>query len=307
LFDSPMPALIPTVSLGRLEYDAAHRVLNTCSSARQKQALPYLLSLYAFINWWENYASWGLPAPDLARALPEHGEDDFWGEEVAGLNWEIELVSTWCERPEIVELIDIADLTIQGVTLGIYPVDPQDQLILHGPTLLGVIKADLCVGVRLDLSQSTARMLGFIPTSDLLTLWQTTPPNAQGFFRLPATCLQPIHALPPQVSRVQALSGSTPHPEVPQEPLPVANPQVSAKSGNVPSQTPDRQHMVQQLQAVGLSPSAGEDGLGAVPVVENEDEAQEQAAALHRLIGAYQDYHEQSRLLASLRKRLEVN
>lgn len=297
-----MPALIPSVSLGRLEFDAANRVLSTCSPARQKQAQPYLLSLYAFINWWENYASWGLPATDFASPTAFAG-DDFWGEEEAGLNWAIELSTTWCERPEIVELIDIADLTIQGVTLGIYPVDPQGQLVLHGPTLLGVMKADLCVGVKLDLAQSTARMLGFISTRDLLTLWQTTPPNAQGFFRLPATCLQPIHALPPQVSRVQALSGGIPHPEVSQD---VAPSLLRKSNQNFPSPSPDADQVVQQLKAVGLSPSLQGDWQSANVTATNDSEAQDKASAIHRLVNAYQNYSEQASLSASLRKRLEA-
>jgi hypothetical protein len=310
-----MPALIPTVSIGRLEFDAANRVLSSCSKPRQQQALPYLLSLYAFINWWENYASWGLPATDFTAQDTSGSSDNFWGEEAADLNWAIELSTTWCERPEIVELIDIADLTIQGVTLGIYPVDPQGQLVLHGPTLLGVMKADLCVGVKLDLAHSTARMLGFIPTSDLLTLWQTTPPNAQGFFRLPGSCLQPIHALPPHVSQVQALTGGahpTHHPEVvqTQPALPRKsnqnNPSTLSQSPNV-SQSPDVSQLVQQLKAVGLSPI--EESQWQAPTsatAANDTDSQDKASAIHRLITAYQDYTAQTSLAASLKKRLQT-
>jgi hypothetical protein len=207
-----MPVFAPTVPLGRIEYDAAYRVLEPCSPLRQKQALPYLLALYALINWWENYASWGGSAPTVCA-----DQEDAWLEEDDPLSWQMELSTTWCERSEIQEVIDIADLTVQGVTLGIYPADLQDHLCIHGPTLLGVIKADLCVGVKLDLQKQRATMLGFLPTADLTQLWQSHPPDPQGYFHLPETSLLPMHLLPAQVSHLQAFSRTrknTPHPEV---------------------------------------------------------------------------------------------
>jgi hypothetical protein len=207
-----MPVFAPTVPLGRIEFDAAHRVLEPCSPLRQRQALPYLLALYALINWWENYASWGVSPPSTTN-----DQGDTWLEEDDPLSWQMELSTTWCERSEIQEQINIADLTVQGVTLGIYPADVQNHLCIHGPTLLGVIKADLCVGVKLDLQRQKATMLGFLPTADLTQIWQTHPPDSQGIFRLPESSLLPMHLLPAQISHLQAFARGqhlTPHPEV---------------------------------------------------------------------------------------------
>jgi hypothetical protein len=257
-----MPVFAPTVPLGRIEFEAAYRVLEPCSPIRQRQALPYLLALYALINWWENYASWGVTTPSTTQ-----DQGDTWLEEDDPLSWQMELSTTWCERSEIQELIDIADLTVQGVTLGIYPADANDHLCIHGPTLLGVIKADLCVGVKLDPRRQRATMLGFLPTADLSQIWQTHPPDSQGYFRLPEESLLPMHLLPAQISHLQAFTRGqhiTPHPEMVE-----ASNQVNLLPNNLSANSapvlpksnknftepaiPNVKQLLQQLSNLGLS------------------------------------------------------
>jgi hypothetical protein len=290
-----MPVFAPTVPLGRIDYDAACKVLESCTPVRKKRALPYLLALYALINWWENYASW-----EVAPPVASQDDLDLGFEPDNPLSWQMEISTTWCERPEIQELIDIADLTVQGVNIGIYPVDVHSYLHVHCPTLLGVIKADLLVGVKLDPQRQRAMMLGFLPTVDLLQWSKTTPPDPHGFVHLPIEALQPMHALPAQVSHLQLFAKGkhrTPHPEVPESIAALTAPMRPKSNKNFTEPAvPNVKQVLQQLKAVGLSPAVGSnlvDADGALPA--NHADASSASPAIpdeqvQRLLRAYQAY-----------------
>ncbi|HIK24538.1 MAG: hypothetical protein P3X23_001075 [Thermosynechococcus sp. Uc] len=174
--------LAPTVPIRSLTLDAAHAVLQGCRPSRQRQVLPYLVALYSFIDWWENE---GVPSKqDDLDDLPD----------------ELTLSTTWCERPEVLDLVDIADLNLEGVQLSLYPVEQGDALRIHCPTFLGVINADLAVAVGLDRDRRQAQMLGFCDRQTLLDYWQHHPADAQGYSTFPLEQLQPIFYLPEQIS-----------------------------------------------------------------------------------------------------------
>lgn len=174
--------LAPTVPIRSLTLDAAHAVLQGCRPSRQRQVLPYLVALYSFIDWWENE---GVPSKqDDLDDLPD----------------ELTLSTTWCEQPEVLDLVDIADLNLEGVQLSLYPVEQGDALRIHCPTFLGVINADLAVAVGLDRDRRQAQMLGFCDRQTLLDYWQHHPADAQGYSTFPLEQLQPIFYLPEQIS-----------------------------------------------------------------------------------------------------------
>jgi hypothetical protein len=294
-----MPVFAPTVPLGRIDYDAACKVLESCTPVRKKRALPYLLALYALINWWENYASWEV-APPVASQTYSQDDLALGFEPDNQLSWQMELSTTWCERPEIQELIDIADLTVQGVNIGIYPVDVHGYLHVHCPTLLGVIKADLLVGVKLDPQQQRAMMLGFLPTVDLLQWSKATPPDPHGFVHLPIDTLQPMHALPAQVSHLQLFvkgRHQTPHPEVP-ESIAAMTAAVLPKSNKnfTEPAVPNVKQVLQQLKAVGLSPAVGSNLVDADRIQADPSGASSAVSPaipdeqVQRLLRAYQAY-----------------
>ncbi|WNC30000.1 hypothetical protein [Thermosynechococcus sp. PKX82] len=184
--------LAPTVPIRSLILDAAHAVLQGCRPSRQRQVLPYLVALYAFIDWWENE---GVPSKqDDLDDLPD----------------DLTLSTTWCERPEVLDLVDIADLNLEGVQLSIYPVEAGESLRIHCPTFLGVINADLAVAVGLDRDRRQAQMLGFCDRQTLLDYWQHHPADAQGYGTFPLEHLQPIFYLPEQISFLNPLPRSTP-------------------------------------------------------------------------------------------------
>ncbi|WP_298613397.1 hypothetical protein [uncultured Thermosynechococcus sp.] len=172
----------PTVPIRSLTLDAAHAVLQGCRPSRQRQVLPYLVALYSFIDWWENE---GVPSKqDDLDDLPD----------------DLTLSTTWCERPEVLDLVDIADLNLEGVQLSLYPVEQGDVLRIHCPTFLGVINADLAVAVGLDRDRRQAQMLGFCDRQTLLDYWQHHPADARGYSTFPLEQLQPIFYLPEQIS-----------------------------------------------------------------------------------------------------------
>lgn len=285
-------SLSSTVSIGRLELDSARRVLEKCSTLRQKKALPYLLALYTFIQWWENYACWS-----LGRDWETEGteEEDF--------PWEMELSTTWCERPEIVELIDIADLNLQGVQLALYPADVQSQLLIHCPTLVGVIRADLCVGVRLDLAGQQATILGFMTIEELMAQWQLHPPNAAGFFTLPSAQLHPASFLAETISQFQLLAPTSPvdRPITATVPTPWESMSWERKNNRnftpSPGLTPEKMAQVlEKLSVVGVSPFAvGDwDEQTAIHILQNQDICQK-VLAVHRVLKAFQSHSEKSR------------
>ncbi|BCX12696.1 MAG: hypothetical protein KatS3mg067_1634 [Thermosynechococcus sp.] len=184
--------LAPTVPIRSLSLDAAHAVLQGCRPSRQRQVLPYLVALYAFIDWWENE---GVPSKrDELEDLPD----------------DLALSTTWCERPEVLDLVDIADLNLEGVQLSIYPVEQGEALRIHCPTFLGVINADLAVAVGLNRDRRLAQMLGFCDRQTLLDYWQHHPADAQGYGTFPLEQLQPIFYLPEQISFLNPLPQSTP-------------------------------------------------------------------------------------------------
>ncbi len=177
----------PTVSIGRLAWDAAQSVLQGCSPQRQTVALPYLLAMYSFMAWWENEAACG----DEER--------------------ELSLTTTWCEQPEVLELINVADLNLEGLQLSLYPLEVGEQRFkMHCPTFLGVLHADLAVAVELDRDQRWAKLLGFVDRATLVQLWQAQPPDAQGFSDIPLEQLQSIYYLPERISCLQPATPNIP-------------------------------------------------------------------------------------------------
>lgn len=172
-------SLAPTLAIGRVALDAAHRALASCPSQNQQQALPHLVALYSFMQWWENQVS-----------DPLFGS----GPIVATIDQLAEFSIPWPDHREILELIGIADLAIPGVRLALYPVDSQEQLWIHLPTLQELIQADLCIGVQLDWQWRWVTFLGYTEVARL-----TQAPDPRGrpeWFVLAATELQPIQDLP---------------------------------------------------------------------------------------------------------------
>ncbi|BAY51521.1 hypothetical protein NIES2134_108880 [Thermostichus vulcanus NIES-2134] len=184
--------LAPTVPIRSLSLAAAHAVLQGCRPSRQQQVLPYLVALYSFIDWWENE---GVPSK---QDDPEDLPDD------------LTLSTTWCERPEVLDLVDIADLNLEGVQLSIYPVEPGKSLRIHCLTFLEGINADIAVAVGLDRDRRQAQMLGFCDRQTLLDYWQHHPADAQGYGTFPLEQLQPIFYLPEQISFLNPLPQSPP-------------------------------------------------------------------------------------------------
>ncbi len=282
--------LSPTFPIGRVELNAASEVLRSCTPLRRKQALPYLMALYSFINWWENHAELDFITDDVVN--PEVPGDEF-------LPWELALSTVWCERPEIIELINIADLSLQDVRLGIYPANAQDELLIHCPTLLSMIQADLCVGVRLEAEKQRAAVLGFILIADLVDLWQVQPPNPQGFYQLAASALQPAHLLPQAVYQVQVGRADIP-PESqiisPQEE--VVSERKSNRNFTTPTPTLTSDKMVQILQklsAIGVSPFAIKDWDQQTALnILKDPEICQKVLDIHHLIKGFQSYGEQA-------------
>ncbi len=174
--------LAPTVPIRSLTLDAAYAVLKECRPSRRQQVLPYLVALYTFIDWWEN------------EGVLSKGED--WDDVPAQLT----LSTTWCERPDVLDLLDIADLNLEGVQLALYPVAPGQPLQIHCPTFLGVVNADIAVAISLDRDRRWATLLGFSDRQTLVSHWQQFPANAQGYGTFPLEQLQPIYYLAEQIS-----------------------------------------------------------------------------------------------------------
>jgi|GEM_PF-4859160 len=174
--------LAPIVPIRSLTLDAAHAVLKGCRPSRQQQVLPYLVALYTFIDWWET------------EGVLSKGED--WEDVPAQLT----LSTTWCERPDVLDLLDIADLNLEGVQLALYPVEPGQPLQIHCPTFLGVVNADMAVAVSLERDRRWAQILGFSDRQTLVSHWQQFPANAQGIGTFPLEQLQPIYYLAEQIS-----------------------------------------------------------------------------------------------------------
>ncbi len=223
----------PTVPIGRLEWDAAQFVLQGCSPQRQVRVLPYLLSLYSFMAWWENDAQ-------ALRGDPDR---------------ELSLTTTWCEQPEVLELIDVADLNIEGTQLAIYPVDgASSDFSLHCPTFLGVLNADRAVAVGLDRDRCWATLLGTVDRASLVQFWQSHPPDSHGNSPVPLDLLQSIYYLPEQLSYL--------HPTLPQ-----ANPKPLRKTNR--NQLPiesdfiaNADQLTEKLLQLGVVPPAVANGSG---------------------------------------------
>jgi hypothetical protein len=280
----------PTFPIGRTELNATSEVLRSCTPLRRKQALPYLMALYSFINWWENHAELDFFSDDVVN--PEVPGAD-------ALPWELALSTVWCERPEIIELINIADLSLQDVRLGVYPANAQDQLLIHCPTLLSMIQADLCVGVRLEAEKQQAAILGFILMADLVDLWQVQPPNPQGFYHLAASALQPPYLLPQAVYQVQVGRAG-----LPQESQITSSQAAAAdrkSNRNFTTSTPTTltsEKMVQILQklsAIGVSPFAIQDWDQQTALnILKDPEICQKVLDIHHLIKGFESYGEQA-------------
>ncbi len=281
--------LAPTFPIGRTELEAASEVLRSCTPLRRKQALPYLIALYSFINWWENHAELDCLVDDAANSEVPNPET---------LPWEMGLSTAWCERPEIVELINIADLSLQDVRLGIYPANAQDQLLIHCPTLLSMIQADLCVGVCLKAEKQQAAILGFILMADLVDLWQVQPPNPQGFYHLAASALQPPHLLPQTVYQIQLGRTALPLETQTVSSQGAMSERKSNRNFTTPTPTLTSEKMVQILQklsAIGVSPFAIQDWdqQTALNILQDPEICQK-VLDIHHLIKGFQSYGEQA-------------
>jgi hypothetical protein len=249
-----------------------------------------LMALYSFINWWENHAELDFLSDDVLN-LEVPGADS--------LPWELALSTVWCERPEIIELINIADLSLQDVRLGVYPANAQDQLLIHCPTLLSMIQADLCVGVRLEAEKQRAAILGFILMADLVDLWQVQPPNPQGFYHLAASALQPAHLLPQAMYQVQVGRAA-----LPQESQIAGSPEAAAdrksnRNFTAPAPTTlTSEKMVQILQklsAIGVSPFAIQDWDQQTALnILKDPEICQKVLDIHHLIKGFESYGEQA-------------
>lgn len=270
----------PIVPIGRLELDAALQVLQHCSPHRQRQALPYLLSLYSFLTWWESEGAPRFAQPGLSINNAEPDEsDELWDEgyEPAA---ELSLSTTWCERADVLELVDVADLNVEGIQLSFYPVeDDPDQLKIHCPTFLGVVNADLAVAVHLDRSDRRAALLGFSDRRTLIEHWQKYPPDAQGYGQFPIADLQPIYYLSEQISYLQPL------PEVPTDTAPE---ELQVRKTNINaaqvSAIPELATLIEQLSGTQAS-FPGRETIAATPASSCED-----GEAIARLIQAFQGY-----------------
>lgn len=288
----------PKVPISQVELNAAASVLRSCTPLRQKQALPYLMALYSFINWWENYTDWDWLSDDDAN------------EEVPDSNtfpWELTLSTTWCERPEIVELINVADLNLQDVKLSIYPTNTQDQLLIHCPTLLSMIQADVCIGVRLEAEPKQATILGFITMPDLIASWQTQPPNPQGFFQLEATVLESAYLLPQKIYQLQLSRAALPS-ELRTVSSGTGTSVASGRKSNrnfeplATTLTPDKvAQVLQKLSAVGVSPFAVKDWdqQTALTILKDPVICQK-VLDIHHLIKGFESYGEQASVASAV-------
>jgi len=202
--------LAPVVPIRSLTLDAAHAVLKECRPSRQQQVLPYLVALYTFIDWWEHEGV--LSKTDDWEDVPP----------------QLTLSTTWCERPDVLDLLDIADLNLEGVQLALYPVEQGKALEIHCPTFLGVVNADIAVAVALDRDRRWARILGFSDRQTLVNHWQQFPANAQGFGTFPLEQLQPIYYLAEQISFL------TPLPEAPPKAAPTKGNTYGEPLHNIP-------------------------------------------------------------------------
>lgn len=257
----------PVVPISRQAWDAAQSVLQACNPHRQKAALPYLLAMYSFMAWWE----------EDAQAVN------------GGLEQELSLTTTWCEQPEVLELINLADLNVEGVQLAFYPLEQnQTSVKIHCPTFLGVLQADLGVAVELDRRNCWAKLLGFLDRAALVQHWQAQPPDPQGFSQVPLSFFQPIYYLPEQISYLQ--------PAIPQ-----ASPKTQAKvkanktNRNQPQPDPGAPTDVHQLTAkllqLGVTPVAlGLEGKPTEATRRISTQSQD-ASSVNRLVQALQIYN----------------
>jgi len=260
----------PTVPIGRLQWDAAQYVLQGCRPERQSAALPYLLAMYSFMAWWEDR------------------ED----------SRELSLSTTWCEQPEVLDLVNIADLNIEGLQLAFYPVEVgQTNFEIHCPTFLGVVHGDLAVAVELSRQDCWARLLGFIDRANLVQFWRTTPPDAQGFSQVPLSQLQSIYYLPEQISYLQPA-------------LPPASPVVQRKTNlnQTPAETAPTTtvtELTEKLLQLGVTPNQPTPlGTPVEPVaVTVKGGYQGQSGnGIQRLVQALQVYSNQGSTVEKLKK-----
>jgi hypothetical protein len=280
----------PKVQIRQAEFDAASDVLRNCAPLRRKQAFPYLIALYSFINWWENDANWDwLSDDDSDQNVPES----------SSFPWELNLSTTWCERPEIVELINVADLNLQDVKLSLYPSNAQNRLVIHCPTLLSMIQADLCVGVRLEAEQAQATILGFISMPDLIGQWQKQPPNPQGFFQLSATALESAQLLPQKVYQLQLNRAQFPSSfqTASAEDSPVLGRKSNLNFVTSPATlNPDKvAQVLEKLSEIGVSPFAVKDWDQQTALTILKDPALcQKVLGIHHLIKGFQSYSERA-------------
>jgi hypothetical protein len=256
------------VSIGRIELDSAHRVLEKCTPQRQQQALPYLLALYSFINWWEDYI--------FSRFLDTSPDQAIkWGLDGATA-FEANIPTTWCEHSEIAELIDIADLSLYGSRIAVYPVDSRNQLLIHYPTLLGIVKADFCVGVRISPQHRWAKILGFTSMVALKERLRAGAANPPGF-QLAVADLQPVACLLDVLEQTPVAQSTS----------------VTQTSQSLSSTEVDQ--ALQKLSQLRVSPFAvpGWDHQMAIRVLHNPKVCQK-VLAIHRLARAFQSYGEQA-------------
>lgn len=277
----------PIVPIGRLELDAAGQVLQHCSPHRQRQALPYLLALYSFLTWWESegaprFASAGV---DLNRSESSTADDELWAEDNEPAA-ELSLSTTWCERTDVLELLDVADLNIEGIQLSFYPLeDDHESLMIHCPTFLGVVNADLAVAVHLDRHDRRAALLGFSDRRTLIEYWQKNPPDAQGYGQFPIAELQPIYYLSEQISYLQPLPGITTD-------MPTESPQVRKTNINTAqvNAIPELATLIEQLSGSQTN-FPGREPIPATPKIADEDNVADEVA-IARLVRAFQGYAE---------------
>ncbi len=189
-----MSLFLPTTALplSQLHWHGANWLLRQCSLRRRAELLPYLLARYAVLDWWE----------DQLAADWEYDQVGFWPEQNPQTS---ETSLDWGERPEILELIAVADLTLAGSRVLLCLVDAQAQLSVETALLHSLVGASLCLAVSVDLAQQQVQLLGFLSTAALLHKAQGEP-----ICRIQASELEPMFCFADRLGEPAALPEALP-------------------------------------------------------------------------------------------------
>ncbi|MBD2102176.1 DUF1822 family protein [Leptolyngbya sp. FACHB-261] len=142
-----------TLPLRPLHWHRANQLLRQCSQRRRAELLPYLLARCAVLDWWEDQqGGW------------DEAENSDW---LPVFNDSLATELSWSERPEILELVSLADLNLANSRVLLCLAKAQ-TLSVEIPLLRDLLGASFCLGVAVDESKQQVQLLGFLSAAAVL-------------------------------------------------------------------------------------------------------------------------------------------